>query len=133
MTWLYDGKDFLEPDESDYGFVYLITNKLSGKKYIGRKYFTAAGYKTVKGKRKKIRKQSDWLDYYGSNKELQLDVETHGKENFTREILRICKSRGATNYWEAKYQFQHDVLLDDNYYNDWIMVKTHRKHIKKEA
>lgn len=131
MTWHYQG-DLFEDPQNYYGFVYEIENLTTGKKYIGRKYFTSAGYKTTNGKRKKIRKESDWLDYYGSNAKLLEDVAKYGKENFKRTILRLCKSRGNVNYWEAKYQFEYSVLESDNYYNDWIQIKTHRKHFKKE-
>lgn len=131
MTWHYNG-DLFEDPQNYYGFVYEIENLTTGKKYIGRKYFTQAGYKTVNGKRKKIRKESNWLDYYGSNKTLLEDVDKYGKENFKRTILKLCKSRGNVNYWEAKYQFELSVLENDKYYNDWISIKTHRKHFKKE-
>jgi len=131
MTWHYNG-DLFEDPQNYYGFVYEIENLTTGKKYIGRKYFTQAGYKTVKGKRKKIRKESNWLDYYGSNKTLQEDVDKYGKDNFKRTILKLCKSRGNVNYWEAKYQFELSVLESDDYYNDWISIKAHRKHIKEE-
>lgn len=127
--WLHNNSPF--EDAGDwYGFIYEITNNLNGKKYIGRKYFSTAKTKQVKGKKKKIRVESDWRDYWGSNKTLQADIEQHGKENFTRKILMLCTTRGNTNYWEAKFQFDNNVLIDDNYYNDWIMIKTHRKHIK---
>ena len=127
--WLHNNSPF--EDAGDwYGFIYEITNNLTGKKYIGRKYFSTAKTKQVKGKKKKIRVESDWRDYWGSNKTLQADIEQLGKENFTRKILMLCTTRGNTNYWEAKFQFDNNVLIDDNYYNDWIMIKTHRKHIK---
>lgn len=131
MTWHYNG-DLFEDPQNYYGFVYEIENLTTGKKYIGRKYFTQAGYKTVKGKRKKIRKESNWLDYYGSNKTLQEDVDKYGRDNFKRTILKLCKSRGNVNYWEAKYQFELSVLEREDYYNDWISIKAHRKHIKEE-
>jgi hypothetical protein len=127
--WLYNNSPF--EDSGDwYGFIYEITNNATGKKYIGRKYFSTAKTKQVKGKKKRIRVESDWRDYWGSNKTLQADIEELGKENFTRKILMLCTTRGNTNYWEAKFQFDNNVLIDDNYYNDWIMIKTHRKHIK---
>lgn len=112
------------------GFVYEIKNEKEDKYYIGKKLFTKAAYKQVKGKRKKIRKESNWKDYYGSNAELLEDVKIHGKENFTRRILRLCKSKGELSYYEAKYQFEDDVLYDKASYNTWIQCKIHKKHLK---
>lgn len=128
--WIYNNQP-LNDAEDWYGFIYEITNNLTGKKYIGRKYFSQAKTRQVKGKKKRTRVESDWRDYWGSNKELLADIDKYGKESFTRKILMLCPTRGNTNYWEAKFQFDNNVLLDDNYYNDWIMIKTHRKHIKK--
>lgn len=126
--WLYENKEFNDYT-GYYGFVYLITNTVNNKKYIGRKYFTKAGTKQVKGKKKKTRKESDWLDYYGSSPRLLEDIEKYGKENFTREIIRLCKTRGECNYWEVKLQFEHKVLESDQYYNDNIAVKFTRRNI----
>ena len=97
MEWLYEGQPFIDAD-SWYGFVYIITHIPTNKKYIGRKYFTLAGYKQVKGKRKKIRKESDWKEYWGSSKHLQADIEIYGKEQFKREIVHLCKSRTECSY-----------------------------------
>lgn len=133
--WIYEGAAVLGAPEDFYGFVYLITNKKTNKKYIGKKFFYSKVTKPpLKGKTRKRRsvKESDWKTYYGSNKQLVEDVEREGAQHFSREILRVCKSRGATNYWEAKYQFQYNVLEDDNFYNDWIMLKAHRKHVKED-
>jgi len=127
--WLYENKQFENSDEW-YGFIYLIENLKNGRKYIGRKYLTKAAYKTTKGKRKKIRKESDWADYYGSSPSLQADVELYGKENFKRTILRLCKSRGECNYFEAKEIFDTDAVLDGNYYNSWVSCKVHAAHVK---
>jgi hypothetical protein len=127
--WLFEDKQFENSDEW-YGFIYLIENLKNGRKYIGRKYLTKAAYKTTKGKRKKIRKESDWADYYGSSPSLQADVELYGKENFKRTILRLCKSRGECNYFEAKEIFDTDAVLDGNYYNQWVSAKVHAAHVK---
>jgi hypothetical protein len=129
MTWLYKGSEFSDP-ESFYGFVYIITHKESGKKYIGRKYFTLAGYKQVNGKRKKIRKDSGWQDYWGSSKTLLAEVEAQGKDKFTREIVRLCKSKSDCSYHESKLILETDALLKDDYYNDWISCKITRMHLK---
>lgn len=126
--WFYNGEYF--DTIGDYvGFVYLITNQTNGKKYIGKKNFYFAKTRTVKGKKKRSKVESDWQDYYGSNKELQADVEKLGKENFKREILKLCKSKGEFGYYEAKYQFENNVLESDDYYNTWIMVRVHKKHL----
>lgn len=128
--WIHNNQEFVDAGNW-YGFIYEITNNLTGKKYIGRKYFTEAKTRQVKLKKKRTRVESNWREYWGSNKVLNEDVITHGAEHFTRVILMLCTTRGNTNYWEAKFLFDNNVLLSDNYYNDWIMVKTHRKHIKQ--
>jgi len=112
-----------------YGFVYVITNNTNGRRYIGRKYFTKAGYKTVKGKRKKIRLSSGWEDYYGSNKTLLEDVKNLGAENFSRAIIKLCKNRSECSYWETHFIFQFEALLSDRWYNEWVTCKISAKHL----
>jgi hypothetical protein len=126
--WFYNGEYIDNP--GDYvGFVYIITNQTNGKKYIGKKNFYFSKTRTIKGKKKRFKVESDWQDYYGSNKELAADVEKLGKENFKREILKLCNSKGEFGYYEAKYQFDKNVLESDEYYNTWIMVRVHKKHL----
>lgn len=129
MTWLFEDKEFVY-DDTWYGFIYLIENTVNGKKYIGRKFLTKAGYKTVNKKRKKIRVESDWADYYGSSLALANDIELYGKDKFTRTILKLCKSRGECNYFETKYIFDVDAVLDQAYYNQWVSVKVQASHVK---
>ena len=134
MTWFYNRQPFeLSEHEGYYGFVYLITNLTNDKKYVGRKYFTAAGYKQVAGKKKKVRKPSDWEDYYGSNAELQADVERIGKEHFRRVILHLCKTRSECNYFEAWEIFDRHALLKEDYYNSWVTAKVRKDHLKNVA
>jgi hypothetical protein len=128
--WLYNGEPFTEDMIGDYyGFVYEITNNITNRKYIGRKFFTSAGYKVVKGKRKKLRKPSDWLIYYGSSSDLHLDIEKYSKENFTRTILRLCPNISSCSYYESKLIFEHDAILSDDYYNQWISCKISSMHV----
>ena len=132
LEWTYNGKAFTENDiDNNYGFVYIITNLVTGRKYIGKKLFWFSKTKQVNKKRKKIKVISDWPDYYGSNDALKKDIETHGKENFTREILHLCKSKGECSYLEAKEQFNRNVIESDDYYNTWIMVRVRDSHIKQ--
>ena len=136
MTWLYEDKIFDDP-LGYYGFVYEIKNNLNGKRYIGRKYFTSSKTRQVKGKKKRSRVENDWREYWGSSYYLQDDIEKYGQENFTRKIIRLCKTRGECNYWEAKLQFENNVLqakLDNGenaFYNENILVKFTRKNIGK--
>ena len=131
INWIYKDKEFTEQDIGDnYGFVYVITHLTTGKKYIGKKFFYSVRTKVIKGKKKKIKIFSDWQKYYGSNTELQCDVERHGTHSFKREIIHLCKSKGECGYLEAKEQFDRCVLESEDYYNAWIMVKVRKTHIK---
>ena len=131
INWIYNDKDFTEQEIGDnYGFVYIITHLTTGKKYVGKKFFYSVRTKIIKGKRKKLKSFSDWQTYYGSNSELQNDVQTYGVESFKREILHLCRSKGECSYLEAKEQFDRCVLESTDYYNAWIMVKVRKTHIK---
>ena len=140
MSWTYENTVIETLPEECVGFVYLITNTISGRMYIGKKLakFAKTSYKVVKlkngtKKRKKIRSKidSDWRDYYGSNLELNVDVLKLGKENFTREILYYCTSKAQCSYIEAREQFIHKVLESKDYYNGQISVRVHGSHILK--
>ena len=131
INWIYDSKDFTEDLIGDnYGFVYQITNLTNNKKYIGKKFFYSAKTKQVKGKKKKFKVQSDWQTYYGSSDILKKDVLELGHENFSREIIHLCRSKGECGYLEAKEQFIRGVMESDDYYNTWIMVRVRKSHIK---
>jgi len=140
MSWIYQGNPVETLPEDCVGFVYLITNNVSGRKYIGKKLakFSKTSYKVVKlkngtKKKKKIRSKidSDWQTYYGSNEELNRDVAALGADKFTREIMNYCRSKAECSYVEAREQFTHRVLESQDYYNGQISVRVHGSHIKK--
>ena len=132
--WYYESKEYDETPEEYQGFVYLITELDTGKKYIGKKNFwrpKVLPKNSKRNRRVRTRVESDWRKYFGSNKEVQALVESNGIENYRRDILRLCKTKGEMSYYEAKLQFDHDVLLRDDYYNEFIGCKIHSRHLKK--
>lgn len=134
MTWLYNEQIFDETPEEYQGFVYRITELDTGKKYIGKKFFWKPKTLPITKSRKrriKTRVESDWRKYYGSSITVKNLVEEKGLDNWKREILKLCETKGECSYYEAKLQFEYDVLLTDEYYNEFIGCKIHSKHIKK--
>lgn len=138
MTWTYNNNPLNELPDNVIGFVYLITNTTTGRKYIGKKLakFAKTRYKMItqkNGKRvkKKIRSyiDSDWLSYYGSSEALNKDIELIGKHHFERQILRMCFSKSECSYMEAKEQFYNGVLESPDWYNAQISVRCHKKNI----
>jgi hypothetical protein len=130
--WYYDEKPFESSDIQDYfGFVYLIQNNLNGRKYVGRKYFFS--FRTPKGKKRKVKSESNWKDYYGSCPELKEDIGKIGRENFSRTIISLHKTKGKTNYEETRQLFVNGVLteaLEDGtptFYNVNILGRYFRK------
>ena len=130
--WIYNGSVFdgcLIGD--NYGFVYNISNITNNRQYIGRKYFWK--FRTPKGKKRKVKSESDWRNYYGSCPELKEDIERLGRQNFSRTILSLHKTPGKTNFEETRQLFIHGVLtesLDSGgpaYYNSNILSRYFRK------
>jgi hypothetical protein len=129
-VWLYNDKEFTEDMVGDwFGFIYEITNLIDGRKYVGKKFFTRAGTKQIKGKKKKVRLSSGWANYWSSSEELKADVKKLGEENFSRKILYLCKSRSECSYRETKEIFINDALLTTEYYNSWVSCKIHKAHV----
>lgn len=132
MAWHYKG-GLISSDELEgfCGFVYLIENVRDNRFYVGKKLLQLRKTKVVKGKKKRILVNSGWENYWGSNKLLQEDVAELGEAAFKRTILHLCRAKGELSYYEAKEQFERNVLLDPKYYNDHIWVRVHRKHLQK--
>lgn len=123
--WLYRNIVVDDLPEGVYGFVYRITSMIDSRKYIGRKYVTKASRKSMRLKNgnkriKKIRVESDWKTYMGSNKVLLDDIEKHGKSNYKFEILSWGFTKGQVNSLEIICQIKANVMIDDSYYNDAV-------------
>jgi len=130
--WLYEGKYFTSDDIDDFfGFVYCITNNKNGREYIGRKYFWQ--FRTPKGKKRKVKSESDWKKYYGSYPELKEEIGKMGRENFSRTILSLHHTKGKTNFEETRQLFIKGVLTESlndgtpKYYNSNILSRYFRK------
>ena len=116
--WKNPGRLKLDPEES-FGFVYLIVNTLTGRRYIGKKQY----HRYSKGRRRGV---SDWRTYTSSSREVNEDITRLGKKNFLFEILAEFQTRGGLTYGETNLQHVADVLTlaDENgnriFYNAFI-------------
>ena len=130
--WLYQGTTFTSADIGDkFGFVYCITNNTNGRQYIGRKYFWK--FRTPRGKKRKVKSESDWKNYYGSSEELKEEIQQLGRCNFSRVMLSLHKTAGKTNFEETRQLFVKGVLTESlsdgtpKYYNSNILSRYFRK------
>ena len=130
--WLYQGTTFTSADIDDkFGFVYCITNNTNGRQYIGRKYFWK--FRTPRGKKRKVKSESDWKNYYGSSEELKEEIQQLGRCNFSRVMLSLHKTAGKTNFEETRQLFVKGVLTESlsdgtpKYYNSNILSRYFRK------
>ena len=137
QPWTFEGKPFTEEEVGEnYGFVYLITNLETGKRYIGKKWFWSSKTKPpLKGFKRKRRSKvpSSWPEYHGSSNELLADIELIGQDKFSRQVLLLCKTKGDCSYHEARLQFEHRVLEGDGWYNSYIGCRIHRSHISRQS
>ena len=131
-AWTYQGTTFTSDDINDFfGFVYCITNLQSGRKYIGRKYFSQR--RKPRGSKRRVTSESDWKKYYGSSDELKTDRKLLGNTCFKREILSLHTTKGQVNFEETKQLFLHNVLTETVdgktplYYNSNILGRYMRK------
>ena len=134
MSWFFlNTKDeFTEEHIGEaFGFVYMITHLKTGRKYIGKKFFTKSKTKQVKGKKKRSRVSSDWMTYWGSNKKLQEELKENGEDQYIREILHLCKTRSECSYWETWEIFSRHALMHESYYNEWVSCRIRKDHLIK--
>ena len=140
ITTEYDSVDKFP--ENCIGFVYKITNIKTGKFYIGRKsLFSNIKKKLTKKElselsgpgrkptKKLVTSESNWVDYWGSNKGILQEIKEEGTDYFRKEILKFCYNKKQLTYWEVHYQCVENVLLTDKSYNDNILAKFFRKDL----
>lgn len=142
MTHKWKYWDVLTP-EDNLGFVYKITNLTNGKYYVGKKVFwnnkkhklTKKQLAEQSGPGRKptheiIRTESDWKTYWGSNKQLLVDVKELGEDHFECLILKVCKTKKQLTYWEMHYQCKFECITSPTIsYNDNILGKFFTKDL----
>lgn len=141
--WKYKGKCLEEQPENCFGFIYMIVatskslpKEMQGKIYVGKKQFSYSVKKKLSrkaraGTRKrvtKVVKNSGWLNYWGSNKELIADVKLYGEDCFSRTIIKLCDNKTQLSYWEVFHQIDQEVMFN-NSYNGWISCKIFKKQL----
>ena len=142
MSWINTNGEIISdisdfPDNT-FGFVYRVVHKLTGKAYIGKKvlYFQRKVkltqkdlkmYEGVVGRKPSYKlaiKESNWKDYWGSNKLLKEVMDLEPIDNFERHIIKTAPNKKLLTYYETKYQFVYQVLENPNeYFNDNILGK----------
>ena len=121
MTWKYNSVDFTDVPKGMEGFVYIITNIVNDKKYIGKKHFWTRQKDRKTGRRKT--KESDWQNYPSSCDLLKEDIKNLGEDKFLKEILPYHHHKKSMSYYETYEQFIRNVLLSEEYYNTNIEGK----------
>ena len=130
MTWIYNSEPLTTIPANAIGFVYEIYNPITNKFYIGKKLFYSSKTIQKNNKKKKIKIESNWKSYNGSNQSLLNDIQNLNP-SLQKIILYLCYSKSQCSYLEAYEQFNRNVILSPQYYNDWISVKVTRKHMMK--
>jgi len=126
--WIYKNEIVTEIPDDVEGFIYIITNNVTGRKYIGRKYVKSTKRKPLTAKQKregKVRRtrvttESNWRTYTGSNKNMNSDIKELGKDKFTFEIITYARTKAQINYLEMFMQFITHSIIKNDYYNDTI-------------
>jgi len=135
MSWTYKTHkigDITQFPENTFGFVYIVTHKPTGKAYIGKKVLFHNKKKRL-GKKPTYKlevKESDWMNYYGSQKDIKQLLLEGKKDEFERIILKMCPNKKALTYFEIKYQMIYQVLEKPNeFFNDNILGKFFTKDL----
>jgi hypothetical protein len=150
-SWWHSGKmitEISDMPENTYGFIYEVTHKPTDRKYLGKKVlFFERNVKIGKREaeilkeerrakgiggrvpaKKKVIKESDWKDYYGSHKDIIKLIKQEKQFEFERRILTFVPNKKLLTYYECKYLFIKEVLeSDNNYINDNILGKFYKK------
>mgnify|MGYP001205894459 FL=1 len=152
-AWTHQGRVITSINDmptGTYGFIYEVTHKPTGVKYIGKKvlYFERnkrlgkkalnalreeRSEKGIRGRvpsKQKVISESDWSTYFGSQKEiLALSKKDNSNKNWEKRILQFVPNKKLLTYYETKYLFKNGILEDEHstHINDNILGKFFRK------
>lgn len=104
-----------------YGFIYITTNLINNKKYIGKKVY-----------------DRNSKNYLGSGKILLKAIKKYGKENFKREIIEECNNSKELCLREKYWINFYNATKSREYYNissggdggDWFSNASKEKQEK---
>lgn len=83
-----------------YGFIYITTNMVNGKRYIGQKKF-----------------RKDWKYYLGSGKALKRAIQKYGRTNFKRDIVAVGYSNYELDKLETEWINNYNAIESVDFYN----------------
>ena len=141
-TWVYNSKPITNLNDfpkDTFGFIYIVKNNDTNKSYIGKKVLyhnkkVKLGKKEIaeltgvgrKPTTKIVTKESDWLNYYGSNKEVMQLIKEGKQASFTRTIIKFAPNKKLLTYYETQALFTYKVLEHPElFYNRDILGKFH--------
>jgi len=145
MNWKYNNEiitGITDFPNGTFGFIYRLSHIPTGKAYIGKKVLfhnrkvkltkkELKEYEGIVGRRPSYRiavKESDWQNYWGSNKYLKELIKEEPLENFERQILICVPTKKLLTYYEVKYQMVYQVLeKPEEFFNDNILGKFYTK------
>ena len=107
LIWLHNNQPMLKkPDDRVYGFIYRVIELSTLRDYIGKKSF----FKESNG----IMKESNWLNYLTSSKELKLKI-AENPSNYKTVVLQFAYSEKQLGFLELQWQNQYEVFKGDSY------------------
>lgn len=71
-------KPNVNPLLGHYGYIYRITNRITGSQYIGQR---------------RVVKEEAWLDYMGSSHQLSAAIDFFGASCFEKELIELTSDR----------------------------------------
>ena len=85
-----------------YGFIYITTNHVNGRQYIGQK---------------KYDKNGKWKKYLGIGMALKKAIAKYGLESFSKEIIEECDSKEMLDERERYWINYYNATKSDHFYN----------------